>query len=300
MSLRGRDKIASSKSPTSLAPVVVGIDDSPTSRLALGWAIDEAVRRASPLELIHVWRPAPPAQPDRFGYAVPSRPVRPHAESVLATSIGRARAAAPSLEIEGVLIRGVASKVLLESASRALLLVIGSRGLGEIRGRLLHSVGLHTISQANCPVVVVGAEAHVDGPVIAAVDGSRSSRGILAQAIEEARLRRCQVRIIWALHSRSDAASRDGKIAGLSAHVEIMITAMLAELSPNSADLHVDACFPVGPAAQTLVAASAGSQLVVIGSRGAGLAGMRLGSVSHEVAAHGRCPVMVMPVLASS
>jgi nucleotide-binding universal stress UspA family protein len=192
---------------------------------------------------------------------------------------------------------GFASRVLLEVASRALLLVIGSRGLGQIRGRLLDSVGLHAIAQATCPVVVVRAEAHLDGPVIAAVDGSRPSRSILAQAIEEARLRSAQLDVIWALGSRDEAACRDGRVAGLSAHAEMMVTGMLAELSPGSRDLKVDAHFPVGAPMETLITASAGAQLLVMGSRGAGLlTGMRLGSVSHAVAAHGQCPVMVMPV----
>ena len=51
-----------------------------------------------------------------------------------------------------------------------------------------------------------------------------------------------------------------------------------------------------GLAAQELVAASSGSDLVVVGSRGGGgFARLLLGSVSHQVASHAACPVVVIP-----
>ncbi len=51
-----------------------------------------------------------------------------------------------------------------------------------------------------------------------------------------------------------------------------------------------------GLAAQELVAASSGSDLVVVGSRGGGgFARLLLGSVSHQVVSHAACPVVVIP-----
>jgi nucleotide-binding universal stress UspA family protein len=50
-----------------------------------------------------------------------------------------------------------------------------------------------------------------------------------------------------------------------------------------------------GHAASILADASAGAEMLIVGSRGhGGFAGMLLGSVSSSVSAHARCPVLIM------
>jgi nucleotide-binding universal stress UspA family protein len=51
-----------------------------------------------------------------------------------------------------------------------------------------------------------------------------------------------------------------------------------------------------GNPARALLAASEDADLLVVGSRGHGaFVGALLGSVSHQVVAHARCPVVVVP-----
>jgi hypothetical protein len=52
-------------------------------------------------------------------------------------------------------LHGHPAHVLLDAASGAQLLVVGSRGHGAFAGMLLGSVSQHCVQHASCPVVVV-------------------------------------------------------------------------------------------------------------------------------------------------
>jgi nucleotide-binding universal stress UspA family protein len=58
----------------------------------------------------------------------------------------------------------------------------------------------------------------------------------------------------------------------------------------------VDRVLASGSAADGLLGAAKGADLVVVGSRGVGgFRGLLLGSVSQQVAHHAACPVVVVP-----
>jgi nucleotide-binding universal stress UspA family protein len=52
-------------------------------------------------------------------------------------------------------LRGQPGPVLVEQAAAADLLVVASRGHGELRGTVFGSVALHCVVHAPCPVLVV-------------------------------------------------------------------------------------------------------------------------------------------------
>jgi nucleotide-binding universal stress UspA family protein len=54
-------------------------------------------------------------------------------------------------------VTGNPAQVLVDSSAHADLLVVGSRGLGGLKGMLLGSVGHHCAAHAHCPVVIVHA-----------------------------------------------------------------------------------------------------------------------------------------------
>lgn len=134
--------------------IVVGIDGSPSSLDALRWALRQARLAGDVVEVVSAWR-APTAY---GGYPVIAEEDWQHnAEEVLDTALSEV----PEAEDEAVgrhVVRGHPASVLVERASGADLLVVGSRGRGEFAGMLLGSVSQHVVAHAPCPVVVVRHE----------------------------------------------------------------------------------------------------------------------------------------------
>lgn len=89
-------------------------------------------------------------------------------ERLAEAAISEATAGSREIEIERVVVEGDAGDVLVEAATEHDLLVVGSRGHGELADLLLGSVSQHCVHHAPCPVVVVRLSA--DGH-------SRSSSG---------------------------------------------------------------------------------------------------------------------------
>jgi nucleotide-binding universal stress UspA family protein len=77
---------------------------------------------------------------------------------VLAKAVAAATAELPvesSVPVTTSVVQGYPARELLRAAEGADLLVVGSRGHGELSGMLLGSVSLHCVTHATCPVVVV-------------------------------------------------------------------------------------------------------------------------------------------------
>ncbi|TMR92421.1 universal stress protein [Nonomuraea basaltis] len=120
--------------------VVVGFDGSRSSMAALGFAAGEAARLAAPLKAL---------------IADPGKDTRIQAEGLAWEELVLWRRRFHDLQTSVELADQPARQALLEAAWKARLLVIGARGLGEVRGLLLGSVSQAMVHQAPCPVAVV-------------------------------------------------------------------------------------------------------------------------------------------------
>jgi nucleotide-binding universal stress UspA family protein len=148
--VRSVDQPATSSHPR----VVVGIDGSPTSRLALAWAIDEAVARRADLEVVHSWRILYPGGYPYDGEFDPT-PVEEAAEAL----VERMLDAAPTANLANPPIRTVCMggprDVLLDVSKGAEVLVVGAKGVGGFRGMLLGSVSHAVAQHAECATVII-------------------------------------------------------------------------------------------------------------------------------------------------
>ena len=138
--------------------VIVGVDGSEQARDALAWAVAEARLRGAVLRVVNAWRP-----PEAYLLDTPAA-ASPQLEEALAGAGSRILDDAlghvlgddaAGVEIERRVVRERPVEALLEAASDADLLVVGSRGHGGFRGLLLGSVSQQCAQHAPCPVVIV-------------------------------------------------------------------------------------------------------------------------------------------------
>jgi nucleotide-binding universal stress UspA family protein len=143
------------------------------------------------------------------------------------------------------------------------------------------------MSALRSPLVVVG------------VDGSRESEAALRFAAEEAKLRGALLRIVCAWEPSPSGYLGEAFTPTPDAfveaehHAEDVLRAALQQLQGES--LEVEAMAEEGGPAAILLEQAAGAELLVVGSRGLGAAKrLMLGSVSHDLAHHAGCPLVIV------
>jgi len=148
-----------SETEPQIAAIGSGFDGSETSRAALRWASAVARSAEATLRIIGVHEPVPV---DRFALtkALASPPfsavVREQQEKRLA--IGAAEVG-DGLVVEPQLWDGTTADVLVDASRTLDLLVLGTCGLGRIRGAVLGSVSAAVVRAVHSPVVVVPSAA---------------------------------------------------------------------------------------------------------------------------------------------
>ncbi|MEH0616681.1 universal stress protein [Streptomyces scabiei] len=288
-------------------PLVVGVDGSDSSLLAVDWAADAAARHGLPLRLVHASRW------ERYERTVPSfstgRPAgEVMAEHIVASCAERARLRAPGVRVTGETVPDDAVSALLRTASEAFALVVGERGRGEVAGLLLGSVSLAVAARALCPVVVVrGAEPAArgsHGPVVVGLGDEPERTGAVRFAVREAESRGCALTAVRAWRSpdhehmdrplpadRTDQGHRERASADLDEALRKTVREHPdVEIRPRPVE---------GPAHRVLLDASVGADLMVVGAvRNQSRLGLQLGRVAHVLLHHCACPVAVVPELA--
>ncbi len=138
--------------------VVVGVDGSPCSAQALLWALRQAVLTGASVDVLACWqRPMSMAGAAGFGPYV-EVDLTDEMTEVLAKAVAAGVvdvAGADALTVRSRVVEAHPARALLDAAVGADLLVVGSRGHGELSGLLLGSTGLHCATHAACPVLVV-------------------------------------------------------------------------------------------------------------------------------------------------
>ncbi|WP_406230368.1 universal stress protein [Nocardia sp. NBC_01009] len=288
------------------APVVVGVDGSDGSDLAVRWAAELAAQRGRRLLIVH-GLDLVATQSLLGGYhVIPTsvvETVRTRGTKIVAAARRLAHEIAPGVDIATELSDASPCRLLIHLSKTAYLVVLGATGNA---GTIAHlgSTLLAVTSHGHGSVVVVrptDTEGQIrdDGPVVVGIDGSPVGEAAIAAAFAEACDRKTD---LIALHSWSEwhfgefAGPADYPMAGPS--LETAENAVLAERLAGWTEKYPDVpvtrkVYRAGPM-DRLTEWSKSAQLVVVGSRGrGGFTGLLLGSTSNFLVQHGHCPVMV-------
>ena len=142
--------------PVSEGPVVVGIDGSENSRQALRVAFQEACARGARLVAVHAWTvDYDEVLAGQGVVVVDGDQIAQQAHADAAECLAGFAEEFPGVEVERVVLQGDPVDVLLDHATDAQMVIVGSRGRGLVRGFLLGSVSQAVMHRAICPVLVV-------------------------------------------------------------------------------------------------------------------------------------------------
>ena len=285
----------------SAKPIVAATDGSEQSLRAVEWAAREAVLRGSPLRIVSAAALLPRmigghAASDYDTVADVLREGRDHA---LALAADRATKTAPGLLIDADNLTGAPAEAVTESGSGALMLVVGSRGVGAFTAMVLGSVSRYAATHASCPVVVVREQIQTANRQVGiGIADPETSAAPLEFAFEEATLRKASLIAVHAWHHPEADISRAGDtFAARGGHsIEAAATSRLEGLLNDWRDKYPDVQVSQdvvhGHPGRALAGLSARADLVVIGRH---TAHHGPASVLHAVLSHAHGPIVTVP-----
>jgi nucleotide-binding universal stress UspA family protein len=134
--------------------------------------------------------------------------------------------------------------------------------------------------------------------IVVGVDGSASAEAALRWAADEARLRGARLEIVHAWQVPwvgVPGVSPPYPDEEFERPARAIIDAAIASLPAGGRPVDIESKTLKDHPAAALIDASEGATLVVVGSHGhGGFVGTLLGSVSHRVATHAHCPVVIV------
>ncbi|MFC8274536.1 universal stress protein [Streptomyces sp. NPDC057271] len=297
-------------------PVVVGVDGSEHSHLALEWALSVAQRLDAPLVVAHVRSDALQLGRARIA-SLGETPDVP--DAVLDGVRAWVEEQSPRVPVRFDSLDGSVSDALLDAARTARFLVTGSRGRGGFASLLLGSSGRTLAASAPCPVVVVPHEARTvslegdaeSGRVLVGLHPEETGDEVVDFAFHAAQQRGVALEVVTAYRLPPSPIMLAGPPAPALQMPPPVPVDETPELVRETVSLQEDRLRPFterygdvevvpvvvpADAAGRLVEGSRRAALVVVGRhRRHRVATLLMGSVAHAVLHHAHCPVAIVP-----
>jgi nucleotide-binding universal stress UspA family protein len=286
--------------------ILLATDGSREADLAATTAADLAKGTDSELHVVHVG----PFMPMLFSTMEeePARMAR-EARKTLDDAVGRLEAAGDEVARAHLKVGGASEEIVaLAEELGAGLIVMGNRGRGGIRRALMGSVSDSVVRHAHCPVMVVREDPIVfPAKILMASDGSKEAELASSSATDLAKRTGSELHVVYVGHMPPVFYESPGATA-LDPELQTRMQERAEEAAKTRLEEQVRRVRGVSgevagaharlgrPDAEIVgLAEELGAGLIVLGSRGLGpLRSALMGSVSHSVVRHARCPVMVV------
>lgn len=244
--------------------IVVGVDGSQPSHMAVRWAANRAERRGARLLLVHAVGDTPPRDSD---------------DELVRAARRIAEIAAPSVAVSTQLVSGDPMWSLADGYPDADAIVVGSHKTGFLRGSSFGSGSLQLASVSTAPVIVVpSTEVSTSSGIVVGLDDSPDGRAALDLAARFARDEQQTLTVARCVPASTGRRGGDGDTLAIAA-----LSAARRRASVLAPGIQVRARVVHGLPAQALIRASARSVLLVVGrSQGTGDPSP-MGRVAHDV-----------------
>jgi len=267
--------------------IVVGIDGTEASLVALDWAAERAVPGTTRVELVMI---AGTIVSDDF-----------RIDASILEAEHRLRDRAPDIEITSRRFPGRMPGSLFEQASAADLLVVGSHRGRPLRSALAGRLPVRIASGSPVPVVAVPDDwCPIAGPVVVGLDDDESSSAALEMAAREADAAAVPLMVVHAW--QMPTPRMEGSIALLASPIQAkaehrrLLRGAVLGLVRTHPGLLVEQILVHEKPAAALLERSSDASLLVLGTHHRGLfAGALRGSVGHDVLGRSSIPVCVVP-----
>ena len=243
--------------------VVVGIDGSRSAVDAALWAVPEAVSRDIPLRLLYAIDPACSGADRRD----PPRDLAA-AEIAVRQAFMAVESTDEPVKIEVEILQDRPIQALLETSKWGAMLCVGAMGFKHCAQGRIGSTAAALASSAHSPVAVVRGHDPLRAKqqwVVAEVDESAVSDGVLRRALEEAQLRGAPLRVLTTWQSRFTDIHDGNAVANGNRLARAQLDRRLAQWKKGYPDLDVRAVAVPGNTLNFLTKNADSIQLLVVG-----------------------------------
>jgi len=285
--------------------IIVGVDGSDDSDRALRWGAEESARERRPLVVVTA------AGIDQVGavtwagagtYVVPVADLIAQVRTVAQDAAADVQRLRPGLRVTAHAATGDPREALAQLSRNARVVVVGSRGRGAVRSRLLGSVSASVARHAHSPVVVCRPDSPgiVRKGVLVGVAGTAEEQPVLDFAFQHASMRGLPLTV---LHSYSGVLASVDHAHPVRSDLELLedqrllLAESVAGYREKYPEVALDLDLARGFAQETLAGDSEHWNLIVVGQHPTDSVGRMLSAtVATGVIEHARTTVAVVPV----
>jgi nucleotide-binding universal stress UspA family protein len=271
--------------------VVVGIDGSRSAIDAALWAVDEAVSRDIPLRLVYAIDPACASTDPRDTARDLAK-----AEVAVRHAFTAVESTDKPVKIEVEILQERPTQALRKASRWAVMVCVGSMGLNHCAQGRIGSTAAALASCAHGPVAVVRGHDPVHAAqqwVVAEVDESAASDGVLRRAFDEAQLRDAPLRVLTTPQSRFTDVRDGNAVADGNRLARAQLDRRLAQWKKRYPDLDVRAAAVNGSTMGFLAKNASSIQLLVVGhERPEGVSAL-VGPPGYAALHNAECSVLI-------